>query len=500
MERSGPVSSAMVLAGGALWLWSVMAGVVWAGVPITVQTMSCNGDVGLASFDADRLFKIQSDDCPDPADPGRKLQQVLLKSDSTLTRYEVLQVTLAEAAVIMKKVNEIGRAELESLTRPNVVVERTETTRIVAEERTSPTRGEGASALPPTIELIDPPLTSTRSATRVLTSPDVERRSIVGRATAEAGIVSLTVNGESRVLDKQGLFRAEVGTRQRVTPVSIVAVDGGGRRSAIEFELVREEPAADEPASADEVFGRYHALVVANNQYQHLDDLATPENDATVIARILRERYGFEVTTLYDATRYDLLSGLNDMRRRLTENDNLLIYFAGHGAYDKANNRGHWLPVDAEHDSTANWVSTIDITDLVNGMSARHVLVVADSCYSGALSRTAQTDLDPGMTDELRLRWLKAIARTRSRHVLTSGGLAPVPDDGGNGHSIFANALIEVLDRGEGVIESSAVFREVKQRVEDRAEALQVDQTPDYAQLKRTGHEYGEFVLVARAR
>jgi uncharacterized caspase-like protein len=240
--------------------------------------------------------------------------------------------------------------------------------------------------------------------------------------------------------------------------------------------------------------------VVANNQYQHLDDLATPENDATVIARILRERYGFEVTTLYDATRYDLLSGLNDMRRRLTENDNLLIYFAGHGAYDKANNRGHWLPVDAEHDSTANWVSTIDITDLVNGMSARHVLVVADSCYSGALSRTAQTDLDPGMTDELRLRWLKAIARTRSRHVLTSGGLAPVPDDGGNGHSIFANALIEVLDRGEGVIESSAVFREVKQRVEDRAEALQVDQTPDYAQLKRTGHEYGEFVLVARAR
>lgn len=502
MARSVLVSGTLASASGALLLWSALSSPALAGVPISVTTTDCGGDVGMASFDVERLYKIQADDCADPTDPGRKLQQVLLKSDGRLTRYEVLSVTQAEAASILEKVNAISRAELESLTRPDVVVERTETTRVVREERTSPTRGDTGAvpAAPPAIELIDPPVASTRSITRVMMSPDAERRLIVGRASAEAGILSLTVNGSSQLLDGQGLFKAEVATHDRRTPVTIVAVDGGGGSSTVTFDLIREEPADTEPAAGDEVFGRYHALVVANNEYQHLDDLATPENDGTVIARILRERYGFEVTTLYDATRYDILSGLNDMRRQLTENDNLLIYFAGHGAYDKANNRGHWLPVDAEQDSTANWVSTVDITDLVNGMSARHVLVVADSCYSGALSRSAQTDLDPGMSEDLRLRWLQAIARTRSRHVLTSGGLKPVPDDGGNGHSIFANALIEVLGHGEGVIESSAIFREVKRRVEDRAEALQVDQTPNYAQLKLTGHEYGEFVLVTRTR
>jgi hypothetical protein len=82
--------------------------------------------------------------------------------------------------------------------------------------------------------------------------------------------------------------------------------------------------------------------------------------------------------------------------------------------------------------------------------------------------------------------------------VLTSGGLKPIADDGGNGHSIFANAMIQFLAQGSGVIESSAMFRDVKQQVEDRAAELQVEQTPNYAQLKRTGHEYGEFVLVAR--
>src|SRR3972149_2756316 len=77
--------------------------------------------------------------------------------------------------------------------------------------------------------------------------------------------------------------------------------------------------------------GTYHALVIGNNDYKILRRLRTAVNDAREVARILERDYGFKVTLLLNATRYDTLSALNTMRERLTEKDNLLIYYAGHG-------------------------------------------------------------------------------------------------------------------------------------------------------------------------
>ncbi|MCP4300489.1 MAG: caspase family protein [Gammaproteobacteria bacterium] len=485
-------------AGMILILYGALCQPVLAEVPITTQTTDCEGATGFASFDAGRLYKIQAAPCPDPEDSSRKLQQVLLISDGRITNYEVLTVTADEAKRIVEKLQAVSQATLEGLTGADIVIEQSEGAKAI-QKWTPPTRGEPAATTvsPPRIVLIDPPVSETRSINNILTSPSAGKQLIVGRVRSDAEILSLTVNGEQQTLNSEGLFTAEVRLTEMQTPVNVVAVDKNGQRSSVEFRLLRETPSEASAAEDPGAFGRYHALVIANNSYTHFDDLATPADDANAISEILRDRYGFETHMLYDATRYDMLTALNEMRANLTENDNLLIYFAGHGAYDNANHRGHWLPVDAEHDSTANWVSTIDITDLVNAMSARHVLVVADSCYSGALTRAELTSLAPGMSENLRQQWLRAMAKTRSRHLFTSGGVKPVVDDGGSGHSIFANALIQSLGEGSGIIESSALFRKVKQHVVGRAEELQIDQTPQYAKLKRTGHEYGEFMFVA---
>lgn len=476
---------------------AVQAAVVVDDVPITVQTTECSGDTGMASFEVSRLYRIQAGNCPDPADPERTLQQVLIRSDGDLTRYQVLLVSQDEAAAILQQVRAVSQARLDNLTRADIVVQHVEARPPTAPAEPSATVPPESSA-PPRIELIDPPVALNRSVNRIILAPDAQARTVVGRVAADAGMLSLTVNGVDHGTDDSGLFKARIATADSVTPVAIVAVDKQGGRSSIEFELVRQRPRSVDSGSDDDAFGRYHALIIANNAYQHMDDLATPANDGLAVARLLEERFGFRTITLFDATRYEILSQLNTLRGELTENDNLLIYFAGHGAYDAANRRGHWLPVDAERDSTANWVSTVDVTDVVNAMSARHVLVVADSCYSGALSRSVGTDLDPGMSEDLRARWLRTMARNRSRHVLTSGGLKPVPDDAGNGHSIFANAFLETLQTSNGIVEGSVLFREVKGRVLARAEALDVEQTPSYAELKQSAHEYGEFLLVTR--
>ena len=104
---------------------------------------------------------------------------------------------------------------------------------------------------------------------------------------------------------------------------------------------------------------RTHALVIGNNDYKLLRPLKTAVADAREVARVLEQDYGFQVRLLLNATRYDMLAALNELREKLTEKDNLLIYYAGHGELDERNQRGHWLPIDAEPNSTTNWISNV---------------------------------------------------------------------------------------------------------------------------------------------
>lgn len=151
------------------------------------------------------------------------------------------------------------------------------------------------------------------------------------------------------------------------------------------------------PASAGEIeFGRYHALVVGNNDYQVLPKLETAIADAEAVAEVLKKTYGFEVRLLRNASRADILKALNKYCAELTEEDNLLVYYAGHGWLDRESNTGFWQPVDAEAEDDLNWIANDDLTRRLNAMNARHVMIVADSCYSGALVRTANTELPTG--------------------------------------------------------------------------------------------------------
>jgi hypothetical protein len=243
-------------------------------------------------------------------------------------------------------------------------------------------------------------------------------------------------------------------------------------------------------------FGGYYALVIGNENYTHLPKLDTALEDAEDVAQVLTHKFGFKVTLLKNATRYQILTELNKLRQNLTEKDNLLIYYAGHGELDRANLRGHWLPVDAEPDSDANWISNVAVTDILNAMSAKHVLVVADSCYSGAMTRSSVGGLKAGMSDDARTTWIKALAKARSRTVLTSGGLAPVIDGGGGKHSIFCKNFLDVLNDTNGVIEAQKIWQEVAARVLNAALKFQVEQKPEYSPLKFAGHEAGDFLFV----
>ena len=366
---------------------------------------------------------------------------------------------------------------------------------------------EQKAAAAPEIEILDPQIQATRSAgAPAVKVRSVGERVVVGRVSAPAGLVALIVNDRELKADEAGMFRANVALQFPETKVSVVAVDGRGQRAATQFIMQPDGPIAgakraagdeDVPAIMPQSFGKFHALVIGNNDYRQLPKLETAVADAQAVADLLKRRYGFQTTLLLNADRYAILSALNGLRESLTEEDNLLIYYAGHGELDRVNQRGHWLPVDAEPTSTANWISNIQVTDVLNAMAAKQVMVVADSCYSGTLTRAALAQLDSGLSDKARVEWIKLMAGKRARIVLSSGGVQPVLDSGGGRHSVFAKAFLTALGGNGGVLEGQRLYRTVAQNVAATAAAASVEQLPQYAPIKYAGHEAGDFFFVA---
>ena len=202
---------------------------------------------------------------------------------------------------------------------------------------------------------------------------------------------------------------------------------------------------------------------------------------------------------LKNANRFEILSALNAKREALGPDDNLVVYFAGHGEIDAATKQGYWIPTDGRQNAPASWLSNRAISDILNTMNAKHVLVVADSCYSGAMTRAAVPTFSSAMPDKAWSQWVKTMSQSRSRTALTSGGLAPVPDTGRGNNSHFALALIAALEDNAQLLEGQRLFREVSSSLALAAAESSLVQIPEYAPIQFAGHEAGEFFFQPKA-
>ena len=359
----------------------------------------------------------------------------------------------------------------------------------------------------PMIVLPSPAADGAPPTVRVGGSGSGTSRELTGRVSADAGVKRVTVNEQPVAVDAQGVFRTRVDFSRGPAAVRISATDAQGNRASAAFNAVGglASAAARGLARLDDFGlgaggdgGDYHALVIANQNYRHWERLDTPLHDAQDLKALLERRFGFKVTLLADATRRDMFSALNALRGRLSANDKLLVFYAGHGDIDPLTQRGYWVPVDGERRNRSNWVSVLDVTDQLNALEARQVLVVADSCYSGTMARSALPALETGLAPNSRWEAMRSVARLRARVVLTSGGLEPVADGGAGRNSLFTRSLLDVLDAVIEPIETRRVHQELAARFALRAQRLRLTQRPEYAPIRFAGHEAGDFLFVPR--
>lgn len=253
-----------------------------------------------------------------------------------------------------------------------------------------------------------------------------------------------------------------------------------------------------ERAKVNIEFGRFHALLIGNQNYDDPDwpDLDTSHRDVTVVGRLLETKYDFETTVLKDATRVEIMGAIDKLRRDLGPTDNLLIYFAGHGQYFDEIKNGYWEPVDSIPFGTANSISVDTINDQLSLSKARKVLVVADSCYAGAFTRAPVAVVAESAEQRAKTEFLRRAASKKSRHVMAAGGLQPVADGLGGGHSLFASAFILALTESDSIAFGGDVFKRIKEIVTTTGYTQGWEQEPQYSEIFHTGHEGGDFIFV----
>ena len=246
--------------------------------------------------------------------------------------------------------------------------------------------------------------------------------------------------------------------------------------------------------SKDMVIGNYYAIIIGIDKYKGTwMPLQNAVNDAKTIETTLKAKYKFDnFHTLYNeqATRKTIISELEWLVQNVKEQDNVFIYYSGHGEFKKELNKGFWVPVDAVTNTTADYISNNDIQTYLSGIKSKHTLLVSDACFSGDLFR-GNTVSVPFEDSE---KYYKEVHGLVSRQAFTSGGVEPVMDGGKNGHSVFAYYLLKSLNENENkFFDASQLYEKIKIPVVNNS-----DQTPKLAPLKDTGDEGGQFIFIKK--
>lgn len=231
----------------------------------------------------------------------------------------------------------------------------------------------------------------------------------------------------------------------------------------------------------------YYALIIGVSEYKYagpgLSNLEKPVIDAENLYNLLVGKYAFAAENaklLKNPTREHMIDAFDELTRKVNENDNVLIFYAGHGHHEKETGFGFWLPSDAKKESRSAWIANSTIKDYVGAMKSKHTLLITDACFSGSIFKTRRVDFN---TTALKIH---EIYRDKSRKAITSGNLSEVPDE-----SFFIKYLLKTLKDNEQVyLTASTLFSRLYEPVTNNTAT-----SPQFGVIQGAGDENGDFIF-----
>ena len=116
--------------------------------------------------------------------------------------------------------------------------------------------------------------------------------------------------------------------------------------------------------------------------------LKNPVKDARGIRDILKHRYLIdEVIELFkeDDNKANIIKTFAELKDKVSQDDSVLVFYAGHGHLNKNTETGFWIPVNGGTDiyEQSNWLPNTQIRGLISQIQSDHILLISDSCFAG---------------------------------------------------------------------------------------------------------------------
>lgn len=264
-------------------------------------------------------------------------------------------------------------------------------------------RSAAALVLPPVVDLLSQEAEPSTSQTRVVLRVRV-------RTVADAPVTQLyaRVNGQALPAAKRIVVEAADGVRELTVEIppkdSEVQIFAENRHGTSTPATVRIRWTGTRPDPAAEIQPKLYVLAIGVGQYQHgaIPKLRYPGKDAGDFVQVLKKQHGqlyrevvARVLTDQQASRDEVIDGLEWLQKQVTQHDVGMLFLSGHGANEPS--LGYvYLPVNADPDKLKRTVVTMaDIRTTLNGIPGK-VLAFLDTCHSGNVFGPAQK---AGMAD-----------------------------------------------------------------------------------------------------
>lgn len=207
--------------------------------------------------------------------------------------------------------------------------------------------------------------------------------------------------------------------------------------------------------------------------------------DVLDIQRVLVYKYGINKTKLLldkDANRNAIIKYFRKLINIVKSNDKLIIYYSGHGLYDKATDSGFWIPTNAAEDF-GDYLSNEEVRNFISKIDAWQIFLISDSCFSGTILLNKKRNQN--LTFD-------ALELYNSRWGFCSGMHDQIASDGKAGeNSPFAAGILKVLLSEQEDFAASTLITVVTEFTESNHK----EQVPIAAPLFNVGHVNGEYIF-----
>ncbi len=315
---------------------------------------------------------------------------------------------------------------------------------------------------------------------------EVDHIDLIGEVTDKGKVRFVSVNREVLPVNETGVFVTHLKLIAGMNEVRLKAMDDNNNLTAKVITIEYNPPIV---TLADKINkeSTYYGLLIGIDDYRdrELADLDNPIRDAENLYRTLTRKYTFDqknILVLKNPKRTDIIRELDLLRDKITPNDNLLIFYAGHGYYDKDSESGYWLPTDATLETTADWLPNSTLVNHLRGIHSKHTLLITDACFAGSIFKTRSVTVPQEVIYE-------RIYEQPSRKAMTSGTMTEVPDQ-----SAFIKYLLQRLDENQrAYLSSEELFSSMKNAVISNSNVL-----PRYGEIQNVGNEGGDFIFLRK--